>query len=381
VRKGVAGLLVRVLRKRAERLEPPEAVTGRRHGEERRGREDEAAMVESRAGTASGEGTEREEDERHPLHEHGRRPGSAGPDLAPRRGESERADDERCHPGVVVAAAREVDGEQRIPARESAREDRAGREQDGEPHGNQDRRRRQRLVDPGCGVLRLARGERHGLRGQRERRPVDGRRVAPVLADVRKRRILREVARRVAVRVRVVHGGDAAVAPVGPRIGGEQERSGERDELDRDGERGDEPEAAPEPCQRDQRARVQGEGRDERGEERPGVGRIAFRMAPVQRDERRVRGPREAGAGDDEREHAETRRRRGDSQNGGGGGGGSAGGGGGSGSGGGGSGAGCGVGAGGGGGGGGGDCGVGAGGGVGCGVGAGGGGVGLEGGV
>ena len=88
--------------------------------------------------------------------------------------------------------------------------------------------RGEHLEDPCCRGLRRAGDERNDLGDERERRPVDRRRVAPGGAGVVVGRVVRKLARRVHVGIAVVNGRDAAVLPVRPRVGREEQRRGER---------------------------------------------------------------------------------------------------------------------------------------------------------
>ena len=135
-----------------------------------------------------------------------------------------------------MAAAGEVHREHGVPADERDRERPAPGEAPGEEGGAEGGGRRERLVRPRGNRVRVARDDRERLGGDREGRPVDARRVEPVAAHVRQRRVVRELLRRVGVRVPAAARADPAVRPVRPGVGREEQRRRERDELDRGGE-------------------------------------------------------------------------------------------------------------------------------------------------
>ena len=150
------------------------------------------------------------------------------------------------------------------------------------------------LEEPGRGVGGVVDRLGDRLGDERERRPVDGRRVAPVRAEVRKRGALGVRRRRIDVRVAAAVGGDPAVAPVRPGVGREEERRRERDELDRGCDRDDEPQPYARAAEQQQPDEVRGERTPDQHEERPGA--VRPRQAAVARDERRVVPPGERAA-------------------------------------------------------------------------------------
>ena len=112
-------LVVRVAGERPERMQPRRPVPGERERAHERRRDREAEMPDAPPGRACLERAERQENERHPLDERAHRPAHACQLPAPRRGRGERSDDEEDHQRVVVAAAGEVHGQQRVPGDES----------------------------------------------------------------------------------------------------------------------------------------------------------------------------------------------------------------------------------------------------------------------
>ncbi len=181
------------------------------------------------------ERAEREEEEGYPLHGGGQGPRSSGERAASGSRKRERAEHERHHESVVVAAAREVDGEQGVPANEGGGVSRAGPEPRGEQDERDHRRRGKPSVRPPSGIGRVADHGGMPLGGEREPRTVGGRCVAPLGAHEGIRGVLRVRARLVRVGVPVVHRANAAVVPVRVHVRGEQHRARERDELDRAG--------------------------------------------------------------------------------------------------------------------------------------------------
>ena len=167
-----------------------------------------------------------------------------------------------------MPAACEVDREHRVPADEDDRERRAaGAPGDGSRRGEH-AERGEPLEEPRRGVGRGAGGNGHRLREQGEDRAVDRRRFAPVRADVGRRRALREGRRRVDVGVAAPLARDPAVPPVRPRVGREEQRRGERDELDRDRDEKHEPKRRAASGERDP-GDVRGERQREHDEKRP----------------------------------------------------------------------------------------------------------------
>ena len=91
-----------------------------------------------------------------------------------------------------------------------------------------------------------------------------------------------------------MHGGDAAVLPVRPRVRRDEQRARKRDQLDREGNDHDSAESRGCSPAQHERCQVRSEGEDEeRKEER--AERSAVRAAAVRRHERRGLDP---GAGD-----------------------------------------------------------------------------------
>ena len=221
-------------------------------------------------------------------------------------GERERAEDERDHQRVVVAAAGEVDREERIPADERRGVRPVARKPGGEEDAREHGERRHRLEDPGRGRGRRARDQRDGSGDAREQRPVDGGRVAPRRAGVLVGRVVRIVARDVDVGVAVVDGRDPSVLPVGPGIGREEERPGERDDLDRQRDEQDGTQAGRPPAQQREPDEIGGERRDEESEE-DDPEPAAVGPAGIGRDERSALDPR---AGDTARDEQRDRSRR-----------------------------------------------------------------------
>ena len=240
---------------------------------------------------------------RHPLHRDRERPRDAGEGrtVAHRQRDAQRGEpaDER----VVVPAAGEVDREHRVPGDERHRERRpcrcAGDRRGGNEHGG----RREPLEEPGRGVGRGAGEERHGLREQGEHRAVDRRRVAPVGADVVGRGALREVRRGIDVRVAAAVARDPAVAPVRPRVGREEQRRRERDELDRRAEREHDADRRA-AAHRDEAGEVRDERADQQDEERPR--RPLGRVGAVGRHDGRAVPPRRGRRDGDEDERRRT---------------------------------------------------------------------------
>ena len=105
---------------------------------------------------------------------------------APRRRERQGGEDQRADPGVVVPAAGEVHREDRVPADERDRERPPAREPPGEQGSGERGGGGERLVRPRRDRVGVAGDDRERLRGQRERRPVDGRRAEPGAAHVRR---------------------------------------------------------------------------------------------------------------------------------------------------------------------------------------------------
>ncbi len=101
--------------------------------------------------------------------------------------------------------------------------------------------------------------------------------------------------------------GDAAVVPVRPRVGREQERRPEGRQLDGDGEREDDPRTRLAPAEGRQPAEVRRERTDGAGEEGPRPAPVTDRMPRVARDQGRAPGPCQRPAGGDERERREAR--------------------------------------------------------------------------
>ena len=101
---------------------------------------------------------QRQEDDGDPLDEDRARPRRSRPVAATGCCERQSRHHEHGHPGIVVAAAREVEREQRVPADQSDRErpvlGKDSRERDDAEH----RDRCQRFVEPRRGVGRRARG-------------------------------------------------------------------------------------------------------------------------------------------------------------------------------------------------------------------------------
>ena len=151
-----------------------------------------------------------------------------------------------------------------------------------------------------------ARDHRDGSGDAREQRPVHGRRVPPCRAGVLVGRVVRIVARDVDVGVAVVHRRDPSVLPVGPRIGREEERPGERDDLDRQRDEQDGTKTGRPPAQQCEPDEIGGERRDEQSEE-DDPEPAAVGPAGVGRDERRALDPR---AGDTARDEQRDRSRR-----------------------------------------------------------------------
>ena len=262
--------VVREWRKRVQPVEPPQDGCDPERDECGDGKR---KMVDAPAGCAGLERTQRQQEQRHPLHEYGESPGDAC--TSGRAAVAERQCDghERDHERIVVTTAGEVNGDNRVPADEGRRrsppagcEER--REQNGE-HGCDTER------PPGHG--RRAR-QADGLRQQRECRAVRRRRVQVGAARMRRRHGI--VGRRLAVRVV-----QARVAPVGQRVGREQKRRSERGELDRTRDREHEAEAP---------ATAKQPVADHVRRERP--------CKQDEKDGADVREPRDEHAGDDERQ-------------------------------------------------------------------------------
>ena len=204
-----------------------------------------------------------------------------------------------------MAAAAEVHGQERVPADEGQRGGRAAGETGGQYGARDYGRGGKGLEDPGGRVLGLAGGTGDRLRREGESRPVDRRRVAPVCPDPRQRRVVRELLRRIAVGVTVEHGGDPAVAPVSPRVGGEEQRSRHRGNLDGDGEREDHSHASGGRAAQEREASgIHDESGRHTSEEQPRQVSIARRASSGLRRERRLVGPCQCGARRDEEQRA-----------------------------------------------------------------------------
>jgi len=105
----------------------------------------ERDVVEPPSLRARLQATQRQEEQRHPLDEDGQRPGDTGPARPAAVAERERRRHERDHQRVVVAAAREVDGNDGVPA------DDRGSERStacNEPRGEEHTQRRRDLERP-----------------------------------------------------------------------------------------------------------------------------------------------------------------------------------------------------------------------------------------
>ena len=199
-----------------------------------------------------------------------------------------------------MTAAGEVDREEGVPADERRRVDLVASEPGGEQRAGEDAERREHLEDPRRGRGRRAGDERDAFGEERERRPVDGRRVAPVRARLVEGGIVRELARRVHVGIAVVHRCDPAVLPVRPRVRRDEQRAGERDQLDHDGGGEDGAKRRRRPAEQHEPGQVRGEGEDEQREE-DRAERAAVRAAAVGRHERCSLDPRTGDASGDER--------------------------------------------------------------------------------
>jgi len=111
-------------------------------------------------------------------------------------------------------------------------------------------------------------------RGAGEDRAVDRLRRPPRRCHLPRGRVVWKVRRRHRVRVRIVLRGQPPVIPVGIGVPREEERPGERDELDRDGQCEDDRQRAAASAQDNQRAQVGREGAG-RGNEEGDRGQIA----------------------------------------------------------------------------------------------------------
>ncbi len=205
--------------------------------------------------------------------------------------ERERAGEERRRPGVVVAAAGGVQGDDRVPAHEGGREPGPRRRTRRGGRGDEHRQGRQSLEDPGRCVLGAADAPGDRLRPERERRPVDRRRLVPRRAHVLEGGIVGVVGGNGLVRVVVVDRRDAAVHPVGPRVAREQQRAGERRELHRDGDRRDCGEGHGRPAQQREPGDVGDQRTGRKREEDPGPGGVALEGSAGRRRERRAARP------------------------------------------------------------------------------------------
>jgi hypothetical protein len=237
VRDAVHGLLRRVLGQRDDGPDPAEAVAPQREPGEHAGRECEAQMADGATGGARLERAQHEEDRRHPFQRDRQRPRDACEIRLPSRGQRERAQHEDHHQRVVVPSAGEVNGEERVPADERGGQRGPAAEPRRQPDERQHAERRRPAVEPGGDAGRLAGDGRVAFREEREAGAVDARRVTPVLAHHRVRRVARELGRRHVVRALAVHGADAPVGPVCVGIRREQDRTCERGDLDEHGDR------------------------------------------------------------------------------------------------------------------------------------------------
>jgi hypothetical protein len=118
---------------------------------------------------------------------------------------------------------------------------------------------------------------------------------------VLERRVRRVLRRRVAIGIPALVR-DRAVLPVRPRVGGEEERCGERCELDRGRQRDDGSQRRAAREQQPQRKPVGGEGAGERGEEGDAPAVALTRATGIVGDEWGAACPGEADAGCDEDE-------------------------------------------------------------------------------
>src|SRR6185312_606189 len=189
-------------------------------------------------------------------------------------------------------SAREVNGEQRVPAHERRRERFFPSQEGRQACEDEDGKRAQRLVDPRGGRRRVAHDRGVALRGEREAGPVHGCRVAPVRTHALVGGVIRKGRRLVRIGVGVVHRADAAVVPVRVGVRREQDRGGKRGELngDRDGE--DRDEGRSPGADQIEAGEVGAESRDKKAEEEP---RPACDSLGVVRGEKRIAWP---GAGD-----------------------------------------------------------------------------------
>ena len=245
--------------------------------------------------------TQREEENRHPLDGDREQPRAHRRLAALRDAESASAarinaptQASLCPPPARCTART------RVPADERDRERLAAGQPPREQGGAERGCGGERLVRPRRNRVGVAGDDRERLGGDRERRPVDARRVDPVAAHERKRRIVRKVHRRVGVRVPAAAGPDPAVRPVRPGVRREQQRRGERNELDRRREDDDGAEAraalggsaaAPTRRSRTPRSGERGRTGPSRRRCRRGGGRAASRAARRARRRRpRARG-------------------------------------------------------------------------------------------
>ncbi len=235
------------------------------------------------------ERTQHEEDGRDPLDRNRRHPGHAG-ELAPACcGQRQRTEHEGHHERVVVPAAGEVNGQERVPADERRSEGAAAGEERGE-HGQRDHRGgRDPAEGPGCSAVRLARSQGDRLGPECEAWPVDGRRVTPVGAHALVGGILREGLGSRPVRVLVVHGGDPAVRPVRVDVRGEQHGPCERGRLDQHRHHDDRDDGSGASRERSQAGKVDGEGGRRGAEIEPGPAAVAAAVIGRERRAPRMR--------------------------------------------------------------------------------------------
>ena len=201
----------------------------------------------------------------------------------PRRPPAASTSAEReCHQErVVVATAGEMDREQRIPAHERRGIRPVSRQPGREHHAGEHPSAANTLKihaaaaadEPDTSATTSV------SRVKAVRTPTSS---APGGARVVVGGVVRELARRVHVGIGVVDGRDPAVLPVRPGVGREQQRPGEREELDH--ERRDErrPKSRGSAPQEEQTAEITGERRDEQRKEQSA-------------ERRRRRGPRRPG--------------------------------------------------------------------------------------
>ncbi len=122
MRDRVARLFRGIRSERAEGREPVPVVPPRGEGEHDSERDREAGQADAAAVRARFEQVQGQEEERNPLHEHRERPRGPRRTWAAEDTEGECAHDQHRQPGIVVAAAGEVQRKQRVPARERAGE-------------------------------------------------------------------------------------------------------------------------------------------------------------------------------------------------------------------------------------------------------------------